>query len=137
MNQPDFEYGGRLLSPEPTNLSLKVLAGGLSAGHTAYAQLEPGDATRYDILLVPMWGPAGFGGPYDREDYKWLFITRLRSGGSVPSLGCMIRRDFRSYDFQEIAGGNTHTANLLAWWHVCLQLEMGYKHPSLLPLADK
>jgi hypothetical protein len=45
----------RTLDLAPRNATLTELAVELSLGNAVGAVLEPGDATRYDLLLVPCW----------------------------------------------------------------------------------
>jgi hypothetical protein len=48
---------GQPMNPEPIGATLSAKAALLDAGETTYVHLEPGDGTRYELLLVPMWAP--------------------------------------------------------------------------------
>lgn len=51
------EVNGRNLSLSPTNIGMDDLARRCNKGRTSYVILEPGDATRYEIYLVPFKNP--------------------------------------------------------------------------------
>jgi hypothetical protein len=45
----------RAMQPEPVGMSVAAVAARLDKGETVSVQLQPGDGTRYDLLLVPVW----------------------------------------------------------------------------------
>jgi len=115
-HQVSLTHHGRALSVAPRNVPLETLAGQLARGQPAIAELEPGDATYYNLLIVPAWAPAvqghlgRFGIPVAlASDY--LIVTRLTD---TEGRAFYARADVEAWDL----AGITHpwTRELLAWW---------------------
>lgn len=118
----ELEYRGRALSAEPSNASLAYVANLLNVGRPAYVCLEPGDATRYDLLIVPFNGICN--GPNEPGLPTWnpaethLVVTRLV--GMRPGPSAVIWRDCWDGEHRELAlygvSVNEWTHQVFAWW---------------------
>lgn len=115
-----YEVNGRAMYPEPRNMSVAELAALLDQGHTVSVCLEPGDATRYDVLLVPVWGPhvnaAQLGFTTDKtlqRDYLWV----INAVPGAPLRGVIIQRG--GYYGELLTSGAWRaewTMILFEWW---------------------
>lgn len=98
---PAFPHG-RILTPIPRNIPLRVVKANLRAGQPVFVILEPGDMTRYDLVLGYM---QGYG----------YYVVRLEHGADFPKAVYLCE----NYDPSELApltNGNTHTGWVLDWW---------------------
>lgn len=106
-----LSYNGTPMRWEPSNWPGNTLLNALDAECACSVVLEPGDATRYDLIIVPLGGEhvhiAGC-------DSKYLLVTRVGS-----------KRDFTtallspwnlSIVARELAQGWDWTEVLLTWW---------------------
>ena len=50
-------YGDQVMDLTPVNRSWTAIGLDLQLGYAAYAHLEPGDGTRYEIYVIPMSDP--------------------------------------------------------------------------------
>lgn len=110
-------YGSKPMKPEPINITLEKLAQRLNQRETMIAELEPGDGTYYNLLLVPAvsLGTREYLGRFGISDSRahcYLIVTKLTSYGG---------ETFYSYsegtipcDMESVK--NEWTRVLLAWW---------------------
>lgn len=121
----DLEYHGRQMEAEPSNIPLSGVVHQLRDGRTVYVCLEPGDATRYDLLITPFsgirgnnQGPRNEGLPTWNPDEEHFVVSRLVD--MRPLHSAVIWRD--CWDGEHIAlarygvGVNEWTHELLSWW---------------------
>lgn len=117
-------YFGKLLNPEPSNFAMRKLVEALTQFSVpVYVQLDPGDSTRYDLLITPLSGIlADVGGatglPYWGPRHT-LLITRLTSSAK-PLASAVVCPDIFAGELDEVANGNPHTLAVLSWWINCL-----------------
>ncbi len=119
----DLEYRpGKLMEVQPINVRLSEVVGTLRLNEPIVAILEPGDATRYTLLLVPMRvgdgvSPylQGFGIQQEDAD-RYLFVSKL-SGYECPGtwVPFVIDRPVGVHDVTELTD-NPWSQQLLAWW---------------------
>lgn len=113
-----LRYNDKELDPNPTNhFNLQTVARDLVDERTVHVILEPGDATRYDLTLMPMWATGlEHLGNYDYEDRNaGLIVVRSVSGRIVASEVYLMNRDFHD-NIEDLATGNEWSADLLQWW---------------------
>ncbi len=92
---------GPFESPEPPEVESILTI--LRARYTALVAIEPGDGTRYGLLL-------SFGG---RAPSFALYLARVEGG---PSVRIDLERAMTTEDMRPLANGNDWTAACLAWW---------------------
>lgn len=109
-----YRLGDAPMDPKPVNRALFEVCQGLRRGYPQAVTLEPGDMTRYDLLITPL-RPAvdtifhyGFSG----EDCA-LLVTRVIGGDPR---GSTVVINEVSYGELEIAHGNEWSGILLRWW---------------------
>ena len=119
----DLEYRpGTMMQVEPINVSLSEVAGTLRLNEPVVVILEPGDATRYHLLLVPLRlgdfvsGHLGDFGIQASEADNYLFVSKL-SGYECPGTWVPYGPDraVGTHDVTELAN-NEWSRVLLAWW---------------------
>lgn len=110
-----LSYHGKELRLEPINATMGVIAAELLKGHPALAILEPGDATRYEVILVPCWssnirlGLASQGiRPTETDDY--LLCAKLNGNTGT----FFATEHVQEYDIETIH--NEWSCHFLAWW---------------------
>ncbi|NIN68869.1 MAG: hypothetical protein GTO63_30120 [Anaerolineae bacterium] len=117
MEELIYPFNGRAMHPEPLDRTLDDVAVGLRAGESVSVVLEPGDATRYNLCLVPCWSPLVYdslgsvGIPKSRANEYLLVVKFDSSGGS----SWFAHSQIEHYD---VGGGvqNQWSRELLAWW---------------------
>lgn len=109
-----YRLGDAPMDPQPANITLIEAVHALRRGIPQAITLEPGDMTRYDLLITPL-RPAddtifhyGFGG----EDCA-LLVTRVIGGDPAESSVIINEVEHRPL---EIAHGNEWSGILLRWW---------------------
>jgi len=119
---PELLYHGRPMTFTPINVSLTHLIATLHQNVPQVVILEPGDATRYTLLLVPLnLGDDvsahldAVGIPSDAAD-GYLFVSKLDThecpGTWIPfGSGLTVG----TYDLPALTG-NAWSCELLAWW---------------------
>ena len=124
MTAATLVYLGKHLSAEPSNISLLGVAHQIRDGQPVYVCLQPGDQTRYDLLIVPFSAIRGNpdakdGLPtWDRDDTH-LVVTRLVNMRPMYSAvvwrGCWDgeHRALATYGDGRV---NEWTHELLTWW---------------------
>lgn len=119
-------YHNREMKSEPSNYTLEQVAGLLHHyTSSVIAILEPGDATRYILLIVPAWSNHvqnhlnSFGIP-DRAVRDYLIAVNLddRGGRAFYATGWVGPWDL----IDSIT--NEWSRELLAWWFQCLWEEI-------------
>ncbi len=114
-------HGGKPMTFEPINTTVEQLITGLLCGEPQAVVLEPGDMTRYTLLLVPLTGDgvaphlSGIGVP-ESEVSTYLFVSKL---GADPCRGAFVPM-YPGYTVSAHStaplSDNTWTQELLAWW---------------------
>lgn len=119
----DLEYRpGVLMKVEPINATMKEVVESARCGEQQVVILEPGDATRYHLLLLPMLDTdlvsphlQSFG--IQPEDaHKYLFVSKL-SGNECPGTWVPFGpgQKVGTHDVTELTT-NEWSQVLLAWW---------------------
>lgn len=116
---------GRPYQADPLECSISQLAARLDNGSPVSVTLEPGDATRYELLLVPMWAPEVGLHNWGIEDRQsGLVVTRL-VGGEVDGGSCIVLLNRQhSHGLWTISRENTWTFNLFTRWFSLLAAEL-------------
>lgn len=107
-----MKYGDQELTSEPTNLTLAEVASLLRSGHPVHVRLEPGDCTRYELLLVPTLAVVGKASVVPGP--QWFWVMRVRLGGPCPSV--LVEVGGWPGELEPLALGNDWTYQVLAWW---------------------
>lgn len=122
----DLEYRpGTLMKFEPINVSIEAVLSCIAAHEPQVVILEPGDATRYTLLLVAPGAPCvsgelrGIGIPLSEADH-YLFVSKITSlecpGTFVPfGRGQVV-------GFQDVTelSSNEWSQRFLSWWFTSL-----------------
>ncbi|KKN88120.1 hypothetical protein LCGC14_0251920 [marine sediment metagenome] len=119
-----IEYQGKPMTFDPTNISVLRVVQLLYRGTPQVVILEPGDATRYVLLLVPLGtGIAPYLGDYgilSRESNQYLFVSKL---AGEECLGTWIPfgqdRVVRTHNVVPLSN-NEWSRQFLAWWFTSL-----------------
>lgn len=112
-----LKYGAKEMRPSPINTTLGDIVTCLEHGHhPVIVELEPGDGTYYNLLIVPAWAAyvaprlARFGIPADRA-MGWLIVTKLTD---QQGQAFYATADVGPWDLHGI--DNEWSRELLAWW---------------------
>lgn len=111
-----LEYAGKQVVAEPINMSLDMAATYLRDARPCVVELEPGDVTYYNLLIVPAWR-VGVGSYLQRfgiapgRASEYLIVTKLTDVGGLTFFAT---REVGSWDLEIIP--NEWTRELLAWW---------------------
>jgi hypothetical protein len=100
------------LDYNPTNVGMNELAFRIGQGIPARVILEPGDATRYEFLIIPQSGKSGDTFTGNSRDH--LVVVRQTSSDLT---ACHVRKQKGDYwpgDFHAISNSNEHSANVMA-----------------------
>lgn len=115
-----LEYNGRPMRWDPINVSPERIQACLDVDEPVVVQLEPGDATRYTLMLVPspvMPWLRGFGIPETEADL-WLLVVKLASDGRRDGWAWVPWRpgaEVGTHDVAEL-DQNEWSQELLSWW---------------------
>lgn len=110
------------MNPQPINMSLKRAAALLALRSTVVVTLEPGDATRYDLVLTPLpW----VGNYSDEDQGAGLLVTRFRGGDAVACGVVLLNREYHN-NIPALACDNLWTEVLFYWWFTLLAKEMRF-----------
>ena len=112
----ELTYMNRTMNPEPVNLPLSAVAMALTSGNPVVVILEPGDATRYRLCLVPCWAAGlqadlGDVGIPQQNAREYLLVTRF---GARRGEGFFAWADVQAYDLESVE--NEWSRELLSWW---------------------
>ena len=128
MIEPLLYSTGKEMSVEPINITMDSLVWGLSHNVPYVANLEPGDATHYSLLLVPAGGVTicenfgRWGVPADRAS-EYIIAIKM---DDRDLRGCWIPT-FEPTDPHHVASlsPNEWSRAFLAWWfrHLLEELE--------------
>lgn len=124
MKKPkQFVHFGKPMSYHPANYeSLLDLVEFMENGLPCrYVHLEPGDATRYTLILMPVREmstvPVGID---PRGVSKWMMVLR-EVGGKIIGGGYFNTTVTPTiHDVEPLANDNLHSAEFLQWWLTCL-----------------
>lgn len=117
----ELEYRpGKLMALEPINVTMAAVIRTLRLGEPIVVILEPGDATRYTLLLVPLRHNVspylqGFGiQPWEANNY--LFVSKL-STDECPGTWVPFGPGQRvgTHDVTELSS-NDWSQRFLSWW---------------------
>lgn len=113
-------YNTRPMKVEPINLDLSDIAQTLREGRAAVAELEPGDGTYYNLLLVPCDAPnvkGGFRrfGISHEAAHRYLLVVLVRD--RRPDRAVFVQWDgvIREHDVVGLEE-NGWSQTFLAWW---------------------
>lgn len=127
-----LNYMGQAMNPEPDNIRLSVIADALREGRSVVVVLEPGDATKYRLLLTPCWAlgvcyELGDIGIPPQNSHDYLLVTKFdgHSGDAFFAYA-----DVQHFD---ISVSNEWSCELLAWW---LRILWKQLVPDLQPIED-
>lgn len=73
----NLQYGNKKMDLHPTNISLGEAITRLYHGEATHIDLQPGDATRYQLYLIPCWNPLLKPGNLNREDAKTFIVLSV------------------------------------------------------------
>lgn len=116
-----LEYHGREMKVEPTNMRLADVVQRLDGdGLPVVVNLEPGDATRYVLLLTPCWSTwmqnelGCFGIP---SDDSWMLVTKVDQSGPMASVWIPLEGgELGLWNVEKLSNKNKWTATILRWW---------------------
>lgn len=103
----DLDYFGKPLRWEPVRSDEPDCAEAVRQGVPLYVVLEPGDGTRYDLVVSRLARAERLPG----EPMQFV-VSRIQSGTHVASQ----LFDAEKPDASAIANGNDWSATVLAWW---------------------
>lgn len=104
-------YLGRAMNLTPLNITLDELGGRLARGATTLIVLEPGDATRYEFMVVPLDDTVKDAMHFGTRD-RWYGIAG-HSDGPVHGFTMVPGGRARDYHFEPVAR-NAWTRETLA-----------------------
>lgn len=103
------EYLGKDLNLNPIgDLSLGIVAEELALGRAVTVILEPGDATRYVLTLVPMVSPLVHEGWWNLDDPSRYLLVCRQGGACYP----LSDRSVPGYIYEHLELNNHHTSNV-------------------------
>jgi len=117
---PQLTYGSKAMHPEPVNMTMQdlvhELAGAEDSPNPVIVELEPGDGTYYNLLIVPAWhiDVGTFLGRYGiqvEEAERYLIVTKL---DDQQGRAFYATKDVGEWDLHGIE--NDWTRELLVWW---------------------
>ena len=108
-------YNERPMSPDPINIDVEDVVDALTDGRPVSVELEPGDATYYNLIIVPCWAPVvrrslGRYGVPRADATEYLLVTYLR-GDDSPTFFAMSH-----VNALDVPVKNPWSAGLVAWW---------------------
>lgn len=106
----------------PINVSTIMMKNTLMNGHPIRVVLEPGDATRYELLLIPQSGE-----PYDTftgNSDTHIIIVR-NTGGTLSAVNTTLHAgEYWPGQFAPISNNNEHTQDVIAEFMAFLMKEL-------------
>lgn len=107
-------HGTTAMKVEPVNETLAYIAYQLLClNKSVEIVLEPGDGTRYDLIMTPAKQfPILHIGRYDYR--HWYIVNRFTGGHHIGS--ALINSGYPEGDIGEISNGNNWTGIFLSWW---------------------
>lgn len=120
---------GKKMNPDPINIDMDVLVERLDNGVSTIVQLEPGDATYYSLLIVPVWSSSvaanlgRFGIPLDNS-HNYLIVAKLGSCGGTVGFVPLADGKLDTHHFADFIE-NGWSQVLLAWWFNILKKKLG------------
>jgi hypothetical protein len=110
----DLTYHGKPLRADPHGITLLELAQALNAGQTVQLYLEPGDGTRYDLIIAPVL--------MDEGVIDTLLVGRttgkggdFRAGALLPNFDSAMP-EYCHAEVERLANGYAWSLHLLMWW---------------------
>lgn len=120
----DLLYHGRVMNPFAVNddqagadHQFEATAEAVRGGKVVHFYLEPGDGTRYNFVVTPLWAikgkrPPGFGSDQTQD---WLLVTRI--SGTEPQATFWVCCHVPYIQFNgQIENGWTRT--LVSWFFI-------------------
>lgn len=120
-----LEHYGKPMRADPQNMPIGYVVSSLLDGHSVYVDLQPGDGTRYELLLQPLdaflYDQTGTVGVPSWEP-GYLLVTRLIGGQPVASviIGAVPDESLGMSELMPLSHGNAWTLDLLTWWLACV-----------------
>lgn len=99
---PPLLYHGRPMKLDPVDEPLSALKERMAKGQPIYAKLEPGDGTRYELIVTHL---PHYGTLVARIDYG---VERVR--------GVYLGDHFPARELVPMCGPNPWTRTFLDWW---------------------
>lgn len=130
-------FNGKPMSASPKGTTLNAIAVALLAGQAVSAELEPGDATYYNLLIVPCWSEGlrnrlgRFGIPAGSAT-NYLYVQQLRDL-AVEAEGFFARQG--GVSAVDVPNRNEWSRQLIAWWVNLLWEELG-SQARVIPARD-
>jgi hypothetical protein len=120
-----LDYHGKIMNPEPVNLSLFEIAARLVKQEPVIAKLEPGDGTHYCLLIVPCWAnyvyeQLGRYGIRPNTANGYLIITQLNDTGGHAFYS--FYQGTEEWDMKYIE--DAWTRQVFSWWCARLWAEI-------------
>lgn len=108
-----LDYRGKPMHWAPVGVNEDNFLNSIANQDTVCAVLEPGDATRYELIISPA-SVANAVLRYDRDTARDLLIViRVRGGDPV---GVAIVGEHQLYTIRSFCDNNTWTNMFLTWW---------------------
>ncbi len=106
------------MDPIPWNHdSVERLWQAYARGYPFTAQLEPGDSTRYSLLIVPLHNANTAFGYDERHMWQHYLISRVVGGEAVATVHRRAWvRNMDQHDAATLSLDNGWTQELLTWW---------------------
>lgn len=106
-------FQGNVMKSEPVNHELDFLAHNLRLSRTVIAQLEPGDGTRYELLITPLelFNDIFYFG----EGIAEQALVVIRVEGGTPIGACVYHPEYQE-QLELICRNNAWTWRLMEWW---------------------
>ena len=114
---------GRTMEPEPINMRLDAAGVAERAlqsafgGESIVVRLEPGDMTRYDLLVVPLWAALVDANALGFASLKRETALVVNMRDAMHSRGTVVRRGgYYGALLESGAWGSEWSRVLLEWW---------------------
>ena len=105
-----LQYHGRQMKPTPLNMELHEVRSILESGKSVRIRLEPGDGTRYDLLITPQSDPdLRFTGCNEHH----FLVTKVTGGECISAF---VSRWSDVHQWIPFGNRNLWTSEFLNWW---------------------
>lgn len=115
----DLTYNGRAITLDRCDPPLEDIATAVTDGRPVYVVLQPGDGTRYDLMVspLPVSGTRGLAGWRPSEVVAMVAVTYLREDAEGAYRTALVRvdRDPATHQFAALHP-NPWTGLLLTWF---------------------
>lgn len=108
----NLRYGGQVMNMEPTNMSLGEAVTRLFHGEAVHIDLQPGDATRYQLYIIPLWNRILKPGNVSHSDSDDMVVLALLN---IDRKTALVRLSPEALDtFYAVENDNEWTRHILA-----------------------